>query len=115
MSLHPKLKNLTPESDIPRGHGEGPIDPRTWYFATTEDAWNGDAHHPSIKDGDVLIIIPEKVIGVWSMFPFAATLNHGELLPCPGDLMAVPGMGPEEVCGWLEARDMVIHFGYELA
>jgi hypothetical protein len=54
--------------------------PRVHHFDSTREAYNATQWNDEIRDGDVLVITSEKVIGVLNeAWPFALTVRHGEL------------------------------------
>lgn len=48
-------------------------------FDTTELAYKASQTNSAIKNGDLLIIASEKVVGVADTWPFAVTMAHGSL------------------------------------
>ncbi|MBL1115374.1 hypothetical protein JK364_23675 [Streptomyces sp. 110] len=54
-------------------------EPRVHSFASTMEAYNATQCYEEIRDGDVLLIESEKVIGIASTWPFALTESFGEL------------------------------------
>lgn len=54
--------------------------PRVHRFDSTHEAYNATQWNDEIRDGDVLVIAPEKVVGILNeAWPFALTVRHGEL------------------------------------
>ena len=55
------------------------------HFQTTGEAYDACQCDETITSGDVLVILPEGVVGIADTWPVAVTLNHGNLpdLECP--------------------------------
>lgn len=54
--------------------------PRVHHFDDTRSAYDATQWNDEIRDGDVLVIASEKVVGLLrSAWPFALTVRHGEL------------------------------------
>lgn len=54
-------------------------EPAVWTFYSTGEAYGACQCNEEIRDGDVLVIEREKVIGLAGTWPFALTEAHGEL------------------------------------
>ncbi|MEV5264770.1 hypothetical protein [Streptomyces werraensis] len=54
-------------------------EPKVHTFNSTSDAYDATQCDEDIKDGDVLVIEPEKVVGIAYTRPFALTEHIGEL------------------------------------
>lgn len=48
-------------------------------FASTGEAYDATQCDDEIRNGDVLVIVPEGVVGIADTWPFAVTKNFGEL------------------------------------
>jgi hypothetical protein len=72
----------------------------THYFSSTKDAYDAcmtGVHFETadeVRDGDILIIEPERVIGLCDTWPVAVTIEHGALHALK------PGYSPE--CYFIE-------------
>ncbi|MFB7919515.1 hypothetical protein [Streptomyces sp. NPDC056061] len=53
--------------------------PKVWTFFSTGEAYGACQCRDDIRDGDVLVIEREKVIGIAETWPFALTEEFGEL------------------------------------
>ena len=59
------------------------------HFQTTGEAYDACQCDETITSGDVLVILPEGVVGIADTWPVAVTLNHGNLHhPRPGISLA---------------------------
>lgn len=54
-------------------------EPKVHRFGSSMEAYNATQCFEEINDGDVLVIEPEKIIGIAWTWPFALTENVGEL------------------------------------
>ncbi|MEU7146997.1 hypothetical protein AB0B15_02995 [Streptomyces sp. NPDC045456] len=54
-------------------------EPKVWTFSSTGEAYGAVQCRDDIRDGDVLVIEREQVIGIADTWPFALTENHGDL------------------------------------
>ncbi|MEC3995196.1 hypothetical protein VSR01_17305 [Actinacidiphila sp. DG2A-62] len=55
-------------------------DPRAHRFDSTREAYDATQWNDEIRDGDVLVIASEKVVGILNLaWPVALTVRHGEL------------------------------------
>jgi hypothetical protein len=54
------------------------------FFETTAAAYDACQCDSSLKDGDILIIQSERVVGVVDTWPMAVTVDHGKLHPFYG-------------------------------
>ncbi|MFJ4686520.1 hypothetical protein [Streptomyces sp. NPDC088789] len=54
-------------------------EPAVWTFDSTGEAYDAVQCRDDIRDGDVLVIEHEQVIGLADTWPFALTEKHGEL------------------------------------
>lgn len=57
----------------------GNTGPSVHHFDDTTEAYNATQCNEEMRDGDVLVIEPEKVIGIAWTWPFALTERFGEL------------------------------------
>ncbi|MFD9868564.1 hypothetical protein ACFXI8_27345 [Streptomyces niveus] len=53
--------------------------PAVWIFDSTGEAYGAVQCRDDIRDGDVLVVESEQVIGIAHTWPFALTEAHGEL------------------------------------
>lgn len=53
--------------------------PKVWRFPSTRNAYDACQTSEDIRDGDVLVIEDEKVVGIAWTWPFALTESFGEL------------------------------------
>ena len=56
---------------------------RVHHFPTSQLAYNACFEDPHIREGDILVVAPERVVGIASDDPIAVTTAHGELKPFP--------------------------------
>ncbi|MFJ5725827.1 hypothetical protein [Streptomyces sp. NPDC093149] len=54
-------------------------EPKAWTFHSTADAYGACQVREEIRDGDVLVIEREQVIGIAHTWPFALTEKRGDL------------------------------------
>ncbi|WP_050514483.1 hypothetical protein [Streptomyces rimosus] len=54
-------------------------EPKVWTFYSTGEAYGAVQCRDEIRDGDVLVIEREQVIGIAHTWPFALTQEHGSL------------------------------------
>lgn len=67
------------------------ISRRIHSFATTGNAYDATQCDDTIKSGDTLLVLSERVIGIAFTWPFAVTKEAGklhQLKPTPGDTLA---------------------------
>lgn len=87
-------------------------------FTTTGDAYDACQCDETIKNGDVLVIKREHVVGVAWTWPFAVTKQFG-VLHTLTNALAAPGQddpddGPALQAGLAAARAHAAKLGYEL-
>lgn len=51
----------------------------THYFDTTGEAYDACQCDEKVKDGDTLVVLSEEVVGIADTWPYAITVNHGDL------------------------------------
>lgn len=56
---------------------------RVHHFRTSLLAYNACFDDPHVREGDILVVAPERVVGIASDDPIAVTTAHGELKPIP--------------------------------
>ncbi len=84
-----------------------------YHFTTTEDAYESAQIDETINDGDVLIIEPEKVVGLVGDFPIAVTEWTGNLHDlAAGDTLESLGFSDKSIA---LARDAAKTLGFPLA
>ena len=76
---------------------------RVHHFPTSQLAYNACFDDPHVREGDILVIAAERVIGIASTDPIAVTTAHGEL-------KAFPAMTREELLAELaHDADQISH------
>ena len=85
-------------------------------FETTGEAYDACQCDEGIKDGDVLVIKSEGVVGVADTWPFAVTVKSGDLHSLKGDATeeSVGAEKPVLAAGWRAARELAIGLGFEV-
>jgi hypothetical protein len=56
---------------------------RVHHFRTTQLAYNACFDDPHVREGDILVVAAERVVGIASTDPIAVTTTHGELKTIP--------------------------------
>ena len=56
---------------------------RVHHFRTSQLAYNACFDDPHVREGDILVVASERVVGIASADPIAVTTAHGELKPFP--------------------------------
>lgn len=54
-------------------------EPKVWTFYSTGEAYAACQWREDIRDGDVLVVEQEKVVGIAETWPFALTARYGDL------------------------------------
>lgn len=75
---------------------------KTWFFDSTGDAYDACQCREDIKDGDVLVIESEQVIGVAHCWPLAVTVTQGHLHR-PKDGMSIHDLSDYDIGNAVEA------------
>jgi len=86
---------------------------KIYHFDSTVEAYESAQTDETINDGDVLIIEPEKVVGLVGDFPIAVTEWTGDLHDlAAGDTLESLGFSDKSIA---LARDAAKTLGYDLA
>ena len=56
---------------------------RVHHFWTSSDAFDASLDEGEVREGDVLVVVGERVVGLASTDPIAVTVNAGALRPFP--------------------------------
>ena len=56
---------------------------RVHHFWTSSDAFDASLDEGEVREGDVLVVVGERVVGLASTEPIAVTVNAGALRPFP--------------------------------
>ena len=89
---------------------------RVHRFDITGEAYDACQCDERIKDGDILVIRSERVVGVADTWPFAITKEHGSLHGLT-DAATPESIGKDKAIltdGWKAAVEHAKKLGYEL-
>lgn len=85
------------------------------FFHTSGEAYDACQCRDDIENGDVLVIVSERVVGVADTWPVAVTLEAGKLhTPAEGFTVASALEGREAARGVDYARLEAARLGFEL-
>lgn len=87
-------------------------------FESSGDAYDACQCDDGIKDGDVLVIESEGVVGVADTWPFAVTVAHGELHTIKAGIspeQVAENQGKPALCtGWYDALKVAQEMGLKV-
>ena len=81
------------------------------YFETTGDAYDACQCDEKITNGDLLVIVPEKVVGIADTWPIAVTENHG-VLHRPKEGYTVGDVKVDFIEPAADARELIAKLGW---
>ena len=83
-------------------------------FESSSEAYDACQCDEDIEDGDVLVVRPERVVGVANTWPFAVTKEHGDLHALKGasEQALRDNLGDRRVQGWKNALAVAKNLGF---
>src|SRR5262245_42411728 len=93
------------------------MQPSTHYFDSTGEAYNASQTRDEITGGDVLVVVPEGVVGIMvGAWPTAVTVTTGEFhgLAEGVEWSAVPSVWDDEVIDYSESHRVALQAVAEL-
>lgn len=84
----------------------------THHFDTTQEAYDACQCDDNVRDGDILVIASERVVGIAATWPFAVTDQHGELHRAKDDHWVL--LAAKYGTKLINAGKLAYSLGYEL-